>query len=191
MKKSDAITYTNRKGKTYYLGEKKTKTGKKRFVFSKEPTGKPVIELPKGFEITESVNGVVSLSKAVPSPILPSEVDTVRNALAAHSHLSRHRVDSKKKDIIVYEPIGGDPDRIAEALGVHVSALKVLEDSAQYTPVLRFRLLDEKSREFSVERMCYRGSIDGWLQLSDGGEIERLARRYVGHLGKESFFELI
>lgn len=189
---ADAITYTNRKGKTYYLCEKTTKTGKNRYVFSKEPKGKPVTKLPEGYEITESVNGVVSLSKAVPSPILPSEVDIVRKALAANKRLRRYRVDSRKTDIIVYEPVGGlSLNAVKElGLGFPMSAMKRLEKSAQYAPVLRFRLLDEQGREFGVERMCYRGSIDGWLPLSDGGKIEQLTKRYIDQLGKESFFEL-
>lgn len=186
----EAISYTNRKGKTYFLCEKKTKTGKKRYVFSKEPGDKPVNKIPEGYEITESVNGVVSLSKAVPSPILPAEVAAVREAVAAHDHLSRYRVDSRKKDIIVYEPIGPGPEQLAEALGVRAEALKGLGDDAQYTPVLRFLLVDEERRWFGVERMCYRGSVDGWLPLG-AGKIEKLAKRYVVHLGKESFYELM
>lgn len=131
------------------------------------------------------------MRKTVASPIRQPEVDSVRKSLAAHDHLSRYRVDTRKKDIIVYEPIGGDPERIAEALGVPRSALRSLEEKAQLTPVLRFRLIDKRSREFCVERMCYLGGIDGWMSLGDADKIEKLARRYVKHLGRESFFELM
>ena len=34
-----AITYTNRKGRTYYLCKDYTKTGKPRYFFSREPKG--------------------------------------------------------------------------------------------------------------------------------------------------------
>ena len=43
---------------------------------------------------------------------------------------------------------------------------------------------------FVVERMCFRGRIDGWHGL-DGGPLEKLVERYVPHIGKDSFFELM
>ena len=50
-----AVEYTNRIGKTYYLREGKTKTGKPRYFFSsnKDGKGEAVKEIPEGFEIYE------------------------------------------------------------------------------------------------------------------------------------------
>jgi hypothetical protein len=65
------------------------------------------------------------------------------------------------------------------------------ERHAQYTPVLRFTLLDPKQRLFSVERICYLGSIDGWLELHGQlGPIAELARALIPTLDTEQFFEL-
>jgi len=36
------VTYTNRKGHTYYLCQGVTKTGKSRYYFAREPRGEPV-----------------------------------------------------------------------------------------------------------------------------------------------------
>jgi len=55
------ITYANRKGLTYYLCKTVTKSGKPRYVFTREPKGEPVEQVPEGYAIRESVNGVVSL----------------------------------------------------------------------------------------------------------------------------------
>jgi len=42
-----------------------------------------------------------------------------------------------------------------------------------------------------VERMCYRGSIDGWLELMlTSGPVAELARELVPTLGTDQFFEL-
>jgi hypothetical protein len=68
-----AITYTNRKGKTYHLCRGTTKTGKPCYYFAREPKGEPVEQIPDGYEIRESVNGVVSLAKTRPQQILPDE----------------------------------------------------------------------------------------------------------------------
>jgi hypothetical protein len=69
-----AVTYTNRKGTTYSLCRGVTKTGKTRYFFAREPVNEPVEKVPEGYEISESVNGVVSLAK-------------VRSALAEHRPL--------------------------------------------------------------------------------------------------------
>ena len=65
------------------------------------------------------------------------------------------------------------------------------ERHARYTPELRFNLLDPAERRFGVERMCYRGSIDGWLELKlTKGPVAELARELVPTLGTDQFFEL-
>jgi len=185
-----AITYTNRKGRKYHLCETKTKKGKPRFVFSREPRGKPVFEMPDGYEISESINGQVSLRKVVASPISDDEILTVRTIVRRQAHLTRYRVDVRKDAIVVYEPVGGIDEGVARMLGLPREAVESLSSRVQYSPVLRFILVDVENREFIVERMCYRGSVDGWLPLHDAGHLAGLAPRYVAHIGKESFFEL-
>ena len=64
------------------------------------------------------------------------------------------------------------------------------ERYAHYTPVLRFILLDPRQREFGAERMCYRGSIDGWLELAQTGPVAKLARALIPTLGTDQFYEL-
>jgi hypothetical protein len=57
------VSYTNRKGLTYTLYRGQTKTGKPRYYFGREgqSQGEPVTELPPGFTISESVNGIEAL----------------------------------------------------------------------------------------------------------------------------------
>jgi len=55
---------------------------------------------------------------------------------------------------------------------------------------MKFVLTDEEKRIFSVERMCYRSFVDGWLELYVQGEIEKLVKKYCYHLGRESFYDL-
>jgi len=63
------VSYTNRKGVTYTLYRGQTKTDKPRYYFGRPDQGQsePVTELPPGFTISESVNGVVSLVKDHPT----------------------------------------------------------------------------------------------------------------------------
>jgi hypothetical protein len=196
------VSYTNRKGVTYTLYRGQTRTGKPRYYFGRpdQSQGEPVTELPPGFTISESVNGVVSLVKDRPSLIHPEEVAAVEAVVKQHPQARRYRVAVKHDRIEIYEPVGPDYDvlfRELRAAGLSrpglAEQLRAQEElHAQYTPVLRFNLLDTARRQFGAERMCYRGSVDGWLELMQmrPGPVAELARALIPTLGTDQFFEL-
>jgi len=193
------VTYTNRKGVTYYLCQGITKTGKPRFYFAREPQGDPVEQIPEGYTISESVNGIVSLVKARPAQILPDEVAAVESAVRRHPKSRNYRVGVKQNRIEMYERVGPDVDNLApifRELGVMGPGLTErlqarLDQNAQFKPEMRFVLADAEQRTFQAQRMCYRGSIDDFIDLhGELGSIEELARRLVPALGTDEFFEL-
>ena len=194
------VTYTNRKGLTYMLYRGQTKTGKPRYYFGRagQGQGEPVAELPPGFTISESVNGVVSLVKDRPSLILPEEVATIETAIQQHPAARRYRIAVKHDRIEIYEQITPNFENLVRELGMAgqldsdlASRLQSEEERyAQHTPVLRFTLLDPKQRLFSVKRMCYRASIDGWLDLEQTGPVAALASELIPTLGTDQFYEL-
>jgi hypothetical protein len=56
---------------------------------------------------------------------------------------------------------------------------------------MRFALADEEKRLFTVERYCFRGSIDDWIPLmSEPASLHDLTGRHVPHLGEDSFYDL-
>ena len=81
------VNYTNRKGQTYTLYRGQTRSGKPRYYFGRagQGQGEPVTEIPPGYSIIESVNGVVSLAKDRPSLIQPEEVAAVEAAVQRHA----------------------------------------------------------------------------------------------------------
>lgn len=102
------ITYTNHKGLSFYLCKRVTKTGKPRYYFAREPKGEPVEQIPDGFTITESVNGIVSLAKVRPMLIQPAEVAAVEAAVRRHPKSHNYRVNVRHDRIEVYERVGVD-----------------------------------------------------------------------------------
>jgi hypothetical protein len=193
------ITYTNRKGVTYYLCRGVTKTGKPRYHFAREPKGEPVEQIPEGFKISESVNGIVSLVRDRPALIWPEEVAAVEAAVRRHPKSHKYRVNVKHNRIEVYEQIGPDAEELAAGLAQEGFAIPALADRlrptmerrAQFTPVLRFILADAERRTFRVERMCYLGSIDDWIDVGPMGTVDRLARHWIPKLGTDQFFGLL
>src|SRR5207244_8004857 len=103
---------TNRKGVTYTLYRGQTKTGKPRYYFGRagQSQGEPVTELPPGYTISESVNGVVSLVKDRPSLIQPEEVAAIEAVVQQHPDAHRYRVAVKRDRIEIYEQVGPDYD---------------------------------------------------------------------------------
>jgi hypothetical protein len=192
------VTYTNRKGTTYTLCQGVTKTGKPRYSFVRDPEGRRVVEkIPKGWEISESVNGVVSLVRRRVQKLLPGEVAAVEQAVRRHPKARNYRVNAKPDRIEVYERVGPDLDGLVSGLkelgilveGRETKLQKVLNDGAQFAPVLRFILEDEDKRIYRAERWCYSGGIDGWLFV-DTGPVEQMARRMIPTLGTDEFFQL-
>ena len=194
-----SVTYTNRKGLTYYLCKGVTKTGKPRYYFAREPKGEPVEQIPEGYAISESVNGVVSLAKDRPALILPGEVAVVEAAVQRHPRARNYRISVKHDRIEIYEMVGPDWGELIPALSRDIPIHPDLagriraecERYAQFTPVLRFILLDAAERAFRTERWCYLGSIDDWIDVGPHGTVERLARQWIPRLGTDAFFEVM
>jgi hypothetical protein len=194
------ISYTNRKGQAYTLYRGQTKTGKPRYYFGRKGNGQdePVMELPPGFTISESVNGVVSLIKDRPALILPEEVAAVEEAVKQHPQARQYRITVKHNWIEVYEQVGPNYETLLSELqlpgrfdpGLVERLQSEREPYAQYMPVLRFNLLDPAQRLFSVQRMCYLGSIDGWLKVGQTGSVATLAHALIPTLGTDQFYEL-
>ena len=196
-----AITYTNRKRVTYTLCQGKTKRGKVRYFFAREPRGETVNEIPAGYAIRESVNGVVSLVRARPALLLEEEVRTVQDAVWAHPNSRHYRVDAKADTITIYEHAGVDlgevtavvagelglPDALAQAA---VRRMQERESThGQFAPILRFNLTDKEARLFTAQRMRFTGA-GGWINVDFDKPVGELATTLIPTLGTEEFFEL-
>lgn len=193
-----AVTYTNRKGRTYTLCQTLTKKGNIRYFFTLEPAEKTVVrQIPDGYEIRENVNGQVSLRKKRAHLIRPEERAVVERIVLHHPEARNYKVDIEGKQIIIYEQAGPGAkflqqlfqftNPIGESREEQIQAR--LEEWGRFNPVLRFELVDPKTRKFKVMRMGYSGH-GGWLRPTLWGSIEELARQVIPLLGTEDFFEI-
>jgi hypothetical protein len=192
-----SIQFTNQNGITYYLCRGTTKTGKPRYYFAREPKGESVAQIPAGYRITESVNGVVSLSKDVPALVLPTELLAVQSAMRKHPHSDLYRVAVKRNRIEVYERDGPVADDILEAFqsaGLFNSGMRdkietQLAQGAHFSPVVLFTLIDSQTRMYRLDRMGYTG-MGGWRYLYPDDRIEEQLERIIPRLGTESYFDI-
>ena len=190
------VSHRNRKGILYHLGQATTKTGKPRYFLSPRAPREPVFSIPAGLEISESVNGVVSLRRTDLQLIEPRELRLVQAEIDRHGRLKGHRADASGQAVTVYEPFGFSSDAFTQSIADCAAnlpgpryAIRAEASESRYSPVMRFVLMDRGLREFEVQRMCYRSSNEGWLTLNSG-QLRDMAKKYIVYLGHESFFEL-
>ena len=110
------VTYTSRKGLTYTLCQGTTKTGKPRYYFAREPKDQVLDQIPDGYAISESVNGIVSLIKDRPSQLQASEIAAVEAQLHKHPKNRNYRLGVKSDRMEIYELVGPDPQTLLAAL---------------------------------------------------------------------------
>jgi hypothetical protein len=183
------VTHLNRSKDVYYLHAGMTKTGKPRYWFSRSAEGDLVHAVPEGYEVYENPDGQVFLRKVLPQVVTPFEVAVVEEGLKRYAPGQQCIVDLKKEHIVVYH---------AERVTFDIEGFGFRELPASYrnyAKVMRFTLVDEVARAFRVQRWCFRGSIDGWIDLymsgRDGGTLRDLVKRFCPHIGQESFFDLM
>ena len=200
-----SLQYSNRVGKIYYLREGKSKTGKPRYFFSSQQNGKgkAIDKTPDGYEIYEHPeNAQVFLRKKLTRLITEIEEQFVKKHLNNLKRSKRYRVDCKDKYITIYES-SADTEILKGLLGDFLSivptrtgvnteeamtALVNVSDQ-HYTAMLRFCLDDKEKRAFTVERFCFRGSIDEWICLAGPDDFRGIVEKYLKILGTDEFFD--
>lgn len=186
-----SIEYINRAGKKYYLHIGKTKKGNDKYFFSTKKDGTLANNIPKGYQIYENVNAQVFLSKILPKIILDGELEIIKKELQKQAKPQHYKYEVKKNIITIYE-INQDLEGLSDIFPF-ASKSKIEEcvmKSATYSPMMRFTLEDKEKRLFAAERFCFMGGIDDWIHIGDTNSLNKQARKFIRHFGKESFFEL-
>jgi hypothetical protein len=191
------FTHENRMGVTFYLHEGKTKTGKPRYFFTRDIRDGSLVELPEGYEVSESINGVVSVRKKKPGEVsVPAEdVTLVEAALGRHPHLRWYKAQAVGSAILIFEPDPrpgdlrslGDLVGFSGRLGPGEQYMEERMKKARYAPVMKF---EREGDRYAVFRMTYRGH-GGWSYPLDSGTLAELIKKFVPKVGTEKFFDLM
>ncbi|HEY5315570.1 MAG TPA: hypothetical protein VIK18_23770 [Pirellulales bacterium] len=198
------LEHVNRRGDRYFVLVGKTKTGKPKFYCSKKPGGTPAESLPEDFEIHESPQtALVTVRKIRPTRLLSFERGQVVQAIEAYTDLEVFLVEAEGDALVVYTPDENagriidllEPTRLLALGGEQSPAVKELRNSlirwSNYSKMMRFELKDADRRCFSAERWCFRGSYDNWWHLASPAPLQAQLDKYLPHLDKQSFFELL
>lgn len=191
------VSYTNRRGKVYYIRACKTRTGKDGWSMTMKMGDSLAEATPEGYEIHENPHGQVFLRKRLVSLITPEDIQAVRAALARQPHLRPDDtiLDLDKKSLTIFllnrEQVEGLGDLFRVLRPGWRPDEAFIASHGEYTAMMRLKLDDPGRRLFTLERYCFRGSIDDWIPLAFGQPLDSLADKFFPHLGNESFYELI
>jgi YHS domain-containing protein len=189
-----AIQHTSRTGKTYYLCIGPKRGGGVQYYFSTKPAGALAEHLPEGFEVHESIHGQVFLRRKQPRLIWDEEIACIEDRLRQQRGNTLYEVEVRGETFTIFE----SQDHFG-AIAAHFGGFPLRDPSKQdelrrqfasYQPVMRFILVDAAKRQFAPERYCFRGSVEDWIPIGPPDSIQKLAAKYLKHLGQESFFEL-
>lgn len=187
---AEKLTYTNSKGQIYFFREVTSKRGT-QIVCSQKESANDLVAIPETHEIVESPNGQVSCRKRISRDLLPEEITLAQNLVTELAGPKRVLfTEIKKKALIIHFKETLRIDRIAKHLPMHKGAnISFLAANIPFQPMLKLELSDKESRTFAAFRMCWMGEPD-WMFLEEDS-LPALLGKYVPHIGKESFYELL
>lgn len=188
-----SIKYTNAKGRVYYLHKGQTTTGKERYYFSMSTEGSVCMSIPEGYEIYEHPNAQVFLRRIPDRIILDEEKAVVESGMRGFSSLQTYKIDIRKNVIQIYTPnqnVNALENILKTISPLPAIAKQAINGIMDYTPDMQFILTDKERRIFVAQRYCYLGGIDDWINIGSPDSLGALVKKYVKHLGKESFFDL-
>jgi hypothetical protein len=190
------ITHTNAKGQTFALYQGTTKTGKPRYYFAMQSEGTLAQAIPAGYEIYENPNAQVFLRRIPPKIITDEERHVVEEGMRTYATVKDYKIDVKGNALLIYTA-EQDIEALAEILKPtypnpleNVELMTLLRKGIHYSPMLLFQLLDAQNRTFQTQRYCFLGSVDDWIEIGKPGKLATLVKRYVKHLGQDSYVEL-
>jgi len=141
------------------------------------------------------------LRKVRPQLITDIEKHLIEQAINKLVGIKRYIADRKDEYITIYESnanVGNVKNILGDILKgttfpPGINADNALDDLANiynqyFSAVMRFCLDNKERRMFTVERFCFRGSIDDWIYLDGPGTLKELAAKYIKLLGTDEFF---
>src|SRR5262249_5227291 len=190
------MTHTHAKGQIFSLYQGTTKTGKSRYYFAMQSEGTLATAIPAGYEVYENPNAQVFLRRILPKIITDEECQIVDEGMRKYATVKDYKIDVKGNAILIYTAIQ-EIDALAPLFkdlypdpAANVELMANLRKAVHYSPMLVFQLVDAQRRTFQTQRYCFLGSVDDWIAIGKPGKLPALVKKYVKHLGQDSYVEL-
>jgi hypothetical protein len=190
------ITHTNAKGQTFSLYQGTTKTGKPKYYFAMQSEATLAKAVPVGYEIYENPNAQIFLRRIPPKIVTDEECQIVDEGMRKYAEVKDYKVDVRGNALLIYTADQDMETLAAIVCNPHASReentrrMTLLRQGIHYSPMLVFQLIDAQRRTFQTQRYCFLGSVDDWIEIGKPGKLASLVKKYVKHLGQDSYVEL-
>ena len=144
----------------------------------------------------ENPNAQVFLRRIPPKIIPDAECQIVDEGMRKYATVKDYKIDVKGNALLIYTA-----EQDIEALAnifkdthpdplENVELMTTLRHVIHFSPMLVFQLVDGTRRTFQTQRYCFLGSVDDWIAIGKPGKLPALVKKYVKHLGQDSYVEL-
>ncbi|MBI4646107.1 MAG: hypothetical protein HY738_05780 [Bacteroidia bacterium] len=186
------IEFKNRVGNIYYIKDKKTKKNNTTYYLTKKLDNDCLDYLPDGFEVFEKYNsGMMFIRKTSLVQFTLNEINIINQELKKNTSIFDYKLDVYGNEIKIYISEKSDYERLNQS---DYGILKLLAESnafLRFDEVMRIKVItEEDQKQYEFMRYCYRSYIDNWIVIDTGENLENMSKKYLIHLGKESYYEL-
>lgn len=164
-----ALSIENSQKKSYFIKSRTTKKGNTTYYMTTKEDETCLDDIPVGYEVFEKYDiGSLFIRKKIESSFTKAEIETLKKHLDKNKSIYDYRLNIHGKEISIYTA-----------------------ESSRFEERMKINFFKDKSeRNFEVERYCYRGSVDDWIEIGCESDIDKIGNNYLIHLGKESYYEL-
>ena len=181
--------YTNRKGKTYYIRQRMTKTGKKSYVMTLKESEECVNRVPKGYEVHEiPASAQMVIRKKLPMEYDLKELHLIKSVLKQNKSIVDFKLDTRGKEIVIHAAEVKESSFLSQFGNFSGQEIKGL--MTNYEAAMKLIKTGNESNEYAIQRYCYRGSVEDWITIGMSSDLKKMLEKYTYHIGKESYYEL-
>jgi len=193
-----AKEFKNTRGKIYYIKSRMTKKGNTTYFMTVKLDKDCLNSVPEGYQVFEKYDmQTLYVRKKIASKFSKEDIAFIEKELKSNTDIESYKLDVHGEEIKIYiveKEAGRDSfieNSIASFSFDKVKATLFKSVLLRYEERLKIQVKGKKEdKEFLVLRYCYRGSVDDWIVIDAGENLQELAKRTIVHLGKESYFEL-
>jgi hypothetical protein len=189
------LAFKSSQGKAYFIKAKLTKKGNRSYFLTTKKDDACLNEMPQGYEVFEKYDsGMMFIRKSKKSNFEPEALAIIERELTQNDSISDYKLDVNGNEVTVYILASGRPGGTAQNRFAEPDRDSFFNQGfrGRYEAAMRIKLhLSKSEREVEFMRYCYRGSVDDWITVGGGNDFKALAKEFLYHLGKDSYYDLI
>ena len=185
----------NSQGKPYFIKSRTTKKGNITYYLTGKEDETCLNDLPNGYEVFEKYDsGMMFIRKKKKSLFGLEEINALKSGLNKNKSIADYKLNIDGGEMSIYAVTidSGNSGYSGSFMSDLLGRMKMDGVWRRYDESMK--IIIEKSdteKVFEIQRYCYRGRIDDWITIGYETDISEVGRKYLCHIGKESYYDLM